>query len=114
MFQSVSEQEALYAKGRTKHGNIVTYAKSTSYSSMHQWEVAFDDFGNMGFDAGYDANTKAIVIGNKVDEHGINAGGLDVSVKGVNIDGYNYVNLREITKALGREIEIVNGKVVIK
>ena len=39
-----SEQDALYAKGRTVPGKIVTNAKGSTYSSMHQWGVAFDFF----------------------------------------------------------------------
>lgn len=37
-----AEQDALYAKGRTGPGRIVTNAKGSSYSSMHQWGIAFD------------------------------------------------------------------------
>lgn len=37
-----AEQNALYAKGRTAPGSIVTNAKGSSYSSMHQWGIAFD------------------------------------------------------------------------
>ena len=40
--RTVAEQDALYAKGRTTGGSIVTNCKGTSYSSMHQWGVAFD------------------------------------------------------------------------
>lgn len=47
-FRSVAEQDALYAHGRTKPGNIVTYARGSSYSSMHQWGVAFDVIRNDG------------------------------------------------------------------
>ena len=36
------EQDALYAKGRTAPGNKVTNAKGSTYSSMHQWGIAFD------------------------------------------------------------------------
>ncbi|MBQ7751835.1 MAG: M15 family metallopeptidase [Clostridia bacterium] len=36
------EQDRLYAKGRTEKGSIVTNAKGSSYSSMHQWGIAFD------------------------------------------------------------------------
>ena len=36
------EQDALYAQGRTKPGRIVTNAKGSTFSSMHQWGVAFD------------------------------------------------------------------------
>lgn len=47
-FRSAAEQDALYAQGRTTPGNIVTYAKGSSYSSMHQWGVAFDIIRNDG------------------------------------------------------------------
>ena len=53
-FRSVSEQDALYAQGRTTSGSIVTYAKGSSYSSMHQWGVAFDIIRNDGKGAYYD------------------------------------------------------------
>lgn len=47
-FRSVAEQDALYVQGRTTQGSIVTYAKGSSYSSMHQWGVAFDVIRNDG------------------------------------------------------------------
>lgn len=47
-FRSVAEQDELYAQGRTKKGNIVTNAKGSTYSSMHQWGVAFDICRNDG------------------------------------------------------------------
>lgn len=47
-FRSVKEQDELYAQGRTKKGVIVTNAKGSSYSSMHQWGVAFDIYRNDG------------------------------------------------------------------
>lgn len=40
--RTVAEQNALYAKGRTAPGKIVTNCKGTDYKSMHQWGVAFD------------------------------------------------------------------------
>lgn len=48
--RTVAEQDALYAQGRTKPGSIVTNAKGSSYSSMHQWGVAFDFFLDMDID----------------------------------------------------------------
>ena len=39
--RTAAEQDALYAKGRTKPGNIVTNAKGSSYRSQHQWGIAF-------------------------------------------------------------------------
>lgn len=35
-------QDSLYAQGRTKPGVIVTNAPGNSYSSQHQWGIAFD------------------------------------------------------------------------
>lgn len=46
-FRTVAEQDALYAQGRTKAGSIVTNAKGSSYSSQHQWGIAFDFFKNV-------------------------------------------------------------------
>ena len=46
--RTIAEQDALYAQGRTKPGNKVTNAKGSSYSSMHQWGVAFDFYRNDG------------------------------------------------------------------
>ena len=41
-YRTVAEQDALYAQGRTKPGNRVTNARGSSYSSQHQWGIAFD------------------------------------------------------------------------
>lgn len=41
-FRTVAYQDELYAKGRTKPGNIVTNAKGSTYSSQHMWGIAFD------------------------------------------------------------------------
>lgn len=46
-FRSVAEQDKLYAQGRTKPGSIVTNAKGSTYSSQHQWGIAFDFFKNV-------------------------------------------------------------------
>lgn len=47
-FRTVAEQDALYAQGRTEPGSIVTNAKGSSYSSQHQWGIAFDFYRNDG------------------------------------------------------------------
>lgn len=41
-FRTVKYQDSLYAKGRTVPGKIVTNARGNSYSSQHQWGIAFD------------------------------------------------------------------------
>ena len=46
-FRSVEEQNALYAQGRTAPGAIVTNAPGSSYSSQHQWGIAFDFYENV-------------------------------------------------------------------
>lgn len=46
--RTVEEQDALYAKGRTVPGSKVTNAKGSTYSSMHQWGIAFDFYRNDG------------------------------------------------------------------
>ena len=46
--RTIKEQDELYAQGRTKPGNIVTNAKGSTYSSMHQWGIAFDFYRNDG------------------------------------------------------------------
>ena len=48
--RTVAEQDALYAKGRTKPGIKVTNCKGSTYSSMHQWGVAFDFYLIMDVD----------------------------------------------------------------
>lgn len=49
-YRTVAEQDAFYAQGRTKPGNIVTNAKGSSYSSQHQWGIAFDFYLKMDVD----------------------------------------------------------------
>lgn len=48
--RTVAEQDAFYAKGRTRPGIIVTNAKGSTYSSMHQWGIAFDFYLIMDVD----------------------------------------------------------------
>lgn len=51
--RTVAEQDALFAKGRTAPGQIVTNARGSSYSSMHQWGVAFDFYRLDGKENGF-------------------------------------------------------------
>lgn len=44
------EQDALYAQGRTKPGNIVTSVRGSTYSSQHQWGIAIDFYIDMDVD----------------------------------------------------------------
>lgn len=45
-YRTRNRQDDLFAQGRTRPGNIVTYARGSSMSSYHQWRLAFDVFIN--------------------------------------------------------------------
>ena len=46
-YRTVERQDYLYEQGRTRPGNIITYARGSSKSSYHQWGLAFDVFQNI-------------------------------------------------------------------
>lgn len=76
--RTVAEQDALYAKGRTTGGSIVTNCKGSTYSSMHQWGVAFDIYLIMDVDGdgktSDDAFNNATRLFNKIGEIGQSIG----------------------------------------
>ena len=79
--RTVAEQDALYAKGRTLPGPKVTNARGSTYSSMHQWGVAFDFYRNDGKGAYDDSDgffTKVGQIGKSI---GLEWGGNWISIK---------------------------------
>lgn len=69
------EQDNLYKKGRTLPGNIVTNAKGSTYSSMHQWGVAFDFYRNDKKGAFDDSDGFFKKVGNLGKELGLFWGG---------------------------------------
>ena len=73
--RTVSEQDALYAQGRTKPGSIVTNAKGSTYSSQHQWGIAFDFYRNDGKGAFYDADGFFTKVGKLAKSIGLGWGG---------------------------------------
>lgn len=79
--RTVSEQDALYAKGRTAPGSIVTKAQGSSYSSMHQWGVAFDFYRNDGTGAYNDADGFFTKVGKLGQSIGLEWGGAWASIK---------------------------------
>jgi peptidoglycan L-alanyl-D-glutamate endopeptidase CwlK len=78
--RSVAEQDALYAQGRTKKGRIVTNAKGSTYSSMHQWGVAFDFYRNDGKGAYNDTDGFFAKVGKIGIELGLEWGGSWTSI----------------------------------
>lgn len=80
--RTVSEQDTLYSYGRTdKSRGKVTNAKGSTYSSMHQWFIAFDFYRNDGKGAYNDSDgffTKVGKIGQKL---GLEWGGAWISIK---------------------------------
>ena len=79
--RTVEEQNALYAKGRTTGGSIVTNAKGTSYSSMHQWGVAFDFYRNDAKGAYADSDNFFSKVGAIGQSIGLEWGGAWKSIK---------------------------------
>jgi peptidoglycan L-alanyl-D-glutamate endopeptidase CwlK len=47
-YRTVKEQNDKYEQGRSKPGSIITNAKGSTYSSQHQWGVAFDIYRDDG------------------------------------------------------------------
>ncbi|MGN1318335.1 MAG: hypothetical protein ACI4VF_04910, partial [Lachnospirales bacterium] len=72
--------------------------------------IKASNFSNMGFEVGYDADTKAITINNKTSDIIVN----DKQVEAVNIEGYNYVKLRDLAEILGKDVSVVNGEIVVR
>ena len=46
-YRTSQRQDYLYSLGRTRSGNIVTYARGSDKSSYHQWRLAFDIYNNV-------------------------------------------------------------------
>lgn len=74
-FRTAAEQEELYAQGRTKPGSIVTNAKGSSYSSQHQWGIAFDFYRNDGKGAYNEEGQFFIKVGKAAKAVGLGWGG---------------------------------------
>ena len=76
-YRTVAEQNALYAKGRTTgtKGAIVTNCRGSSYSSPHQWGVAFDFYRNDGKGAFNDTDGWFAKVGKIGVQHGLEWGG---------------------------------------
>lgn len=79
--RTVAEQEELYAQGRTKPGNIVTNARGTSYSSQHQWGIAFDFYRNDGTGAYNESENFFERVGSLAKSIGLGWGGDWASIK---------------------------------
>ena len=79
-FRTVAEQDALYEQGRTKPGNIVTNAPGSSYSSQHQWGIAFDFYRNDGQGAYNEAGDFFRSVGQVAKSLGLGWGGVWTSI----------------------------------
>lgn len=73
--RTVAEQDALYAQGRIKPGKKVTNSRGSSYSSMHQWGVAFDIYRADGKGAYYDKDGFFAGVGEIGESIGLEWGG---------------------------------------
>lgn len=79
--RTVAEQDKLYAKGRTASGTIVTNAKGSSYSSMHQWGIAFDIIRSDGKGSYEDSDGFFTKVGKVGQSLGLEWGGSFKSIK---------------------------------
>ena len=73
--RTVTEQDALYAKGRTAPGKVVTNARGATFSSMHQWGIAFDFYRSDGSGAYNDADGFFTKVGEIGQSLGLEWGG---------------------------------------
>ena len=79
--RTVAEQDKLYAQGRTTSGNKVTNAKGSSYSSMHQWGIAFDIIRSDGKGSYEDSDGFFTKVGKVGQSLGLEWGGSFKSIK---------------------------------
>lgn len=73
--RTAAEQDALYAQGRTKPGKRVTNARGSTYSSQHQWGIAFDFYRNDGTGAYNDDGNFFQKVGTIAKSMGLGWGG---------------------------------------
>ncbi len=70
---------------------------------------------NAGFEVGYNAGSKNLTLENTVNDISVEIDGKGTVIKGINVGGYNYCKLRDVTDALGNlEIDYQNNVVIIK
>lgn len=93
-FRYPERQTALYAQGRTKPGNIVTYAKA--WSSFHQYGLAVDFVLYINDTWSWDDGAKKIKWWNRMHELGIAEGlmRLNFETPHLQISGVNVKDLR--------------------
>lgn len=124
-FKSRLSEKAEKIKKETKEEEIemVTEGKAIVNGKEYKVDRILKDgnnyikagnFKNMGFDVGYDSNTKAVKITNSLGDMTLNVKGYNKTIRGVNINGYNYVSIRDIAEALGFAVDYADGKIVIK
>lgn len=73
--RTVAEQDALYAQGRTRPGIRVTNAPGRTYSSQHQWGIAFDFYRGDGKGAYDDSDNFFGRVGALAKQIGLGWGG---------------------------------------
>lgn len=69
---------------------------------------------NVGFEVGYEPDSKLVTLKNKYNELPLNIDGNETSVEAVNIEGHNFCPIRSISKAVGNfDVDYKEGKVFI-
>ncbi|MCD8157695.1 MAG: N-acetylmuramoyl-L-alanine amidase [Clostridiales bacterium] len=76
--------------------------------------ISLADLAKMGFDVGYDAETKTPSLDNSVSKLDVEVNGEEKNIDAVNLSGYNYCKLRDVTEAIGDlDIDYKDGTVII-
>lgn len=66
-----------------------------------------------GFEVGYDAASKNLSLDNKIVKQEADVKGKKVKLNAINVDGYNYVKLRDIVDAMGGTTGYKDGVVTV-
>lgn len=75
--------------------------------------ICLSDLRGKGFEVGFDANTKTPDLSNTIKDISVEVDGRNATVKGININGSNYCNLRDIANAVGNmEIDYTDKPII--
>lgn len=76
--------------------------------------ISLSELANLGFEIGYDAPTKNMILNTKVGNIKVDVDGEEKNLSTVNIAGNNFAKLRDVADVTGAfGVDYVNGKVVI-
>ena len=76
--------------------------------------IELRELENAGFDVGFDVASKLPILNNKPKEKPIVIDGKESLIECINVNGYNYVPIRNIADLLGiKNVGFENGKIIL-